>query len=61
MDEPKSSDVFIRQEDGSLQPVTIPQRLARRAAVYLELRKLNLAPNEITFVVEFLGPGSALD
>ncbi len=43
-------DVFIRQEDGSMKPVTIPERLARRAAIYWELRKLGLDPDEIKFV-----------
>ena len=59
-DEPKTSDVFIRQADGSLKPVTIPERLARRAAAYIELRKLGLQRDEISLISESTGGSSAL-
>ena len=48
----KTSDVFIRQDDGSLKPVTMPEWIARRAAIYWELRKLGLGLDEIKYVAE---------
>jgi hypothetical protein len=50
-DEVKSR-VFIEQDDGQLKPVGVPTGLARRAAVYIQLRALNLSLEEIKFLVE---------
>jgi hypothetical protein len=44
--------VFIEQDDGRLRQVELPAELARRAAVYGELRSLNLSLEEIEFVLK---------
>jgi hypothetical protein len=48
------STVFIQQEDGTLRPVQVPEALAIKTAIYLQLRALGLTPEEIIGVSEMI-------
>lgn len=43
--------IFIKQEDGSLKPSTLPERVAYKLGVYQELRALGLSQEEIHFIL----------
>lgn len=42
--------LYEEQEDGSLKPVEIPERLAKRVHVYLQLRNRGLELEEISWL-----------
>ncbi|MEO8458330.1 MAG: hypothetical protein ABI559_11005 [Chloroflexota bacterium] len=44
--------VYIRQGDGQLKPVDMPDWLAQREAIYFRLRKKGLVLDEIRFLFE---------
>lgn len=48
------SKVFIEQEDGSLKPVYVPERLAKRIAIYKYIREQEpeLSLGEVKFIVD---------
>ncbi len=48
------SKVFIEQNDGSLKPISMPDRLAQRIAIYNYLREQEpeLSLEEVRFIVD---------
>ncbi len=50
MAEQEETQVYIKREDGTLEPVRLPQTIAERAGIYRELRKLGLDLAEIRHV-----------
>jgi len=48
--EREESRVYVRREDGSLEPVTVPEAIAARAAIYLALRRMGMDLAEIRHV-----------
>ena len=46
------AQVLIKRDDGKYEPVSVPDWLARRAAIYRELMILGLSLEDIKFVVD---------
>ena len=44
--------VYIRQDDGSLRPLELPEDLARRVVIYEALTARGLSHEQIRFLVE---------
>jgi hypothetical protein len=45
------SELYEKQEDGTLKPVKFPEHLAKRLKIYLWLRKHGLGLDEIKFLI----------
>ena len=43
--------VFIKQSDGALKPIALPERVAYKLSVYQELKGLGLSQEEIHFIL----------